>query len=108
MKLTILLALAITGVFAFAGGVPKTAKDKLIDKLDQAMQIRFANPPDRSLGFSRVATPPSYNQHFLPAPGALTDFYPESPFEGGLLHELDAAKVKVGFFVFGAAIEKSA
>src|SRR5262249_13819463 len=92
----------------FDGGVPKTAKDKLIDKLDQAMQIRFAAPPNRFLGMSRVATPPSYNGHFQPSRGALTDFRPETPAEFDLLRDLDSAKVKVGFFVFGAAIEKSA
>jgi len=109
MKLTIVLALALafTWAFAFAGGVPKTTKEKLIDRLDQFVQQRFAAPPDRNLGMSRVATPSSFNRHFQPTAGALTDFRPETTTEYELLRELDSAKVKVGFFVFGAAIEKS-
>jgi hypothetical protein len=103
MKLTILLALT----WAFSGGYPKTPNSKLIDRLDQKIQARFAAPP-QELGMSRVAMPRSFGGHFLPIPGAATDFRADTPDEQSVIRELTAGSVSVGFYVFGAAIEHSA
>jgi len=102
MDLSTFLALAL----AFAGGYPKPDAS-LIHRLDQAVQRRFASPP-AVLGMSRVAMPPSFGAHFQPAPGAATDFRPEAADERTLLRDLDASSMCVGFYVFGAAILRSA
>jgi hypothetical protein len=57
---------------------------------------------------SRVAVPRSLGRHFQPTPTAATDFRPETPSEQSLLRELDAGAVNAGFYVFGAAITRSA
>ena len=100
MMLSIFLALALTG------GYPKP-DPQLIQRLDRAIQRRFASPP-AVLGMSRVAIPSSMGRHFRPTPGAVTDFAPETADERTLLHDLETSSTRVGFYVFGAAITQSA
>jgi hypothetical protein len=101
-----LLTLAALYCAALTGGNPKLPS-RPIDRLDQAIQRRFAAPP-QLFGMSRVVVPGSLGAHFQPVPGAATDFRPETPAEQELIRKLHDSSVHVGLYVFGAAISNSA
>jgi hypothetical protein len=103
-----ILTLLIMVCSAFSGGGhPELREQTLIDRLDEAIQRRFAAPP-QLLGMSRAVEPSSFGRHFQPAPGAVTDFRPETPEEQALMRDLQAANIRAGIYVFGAAILRAA
>jgi hypothetical protein len=72
--------------------------------LDETIQSRFAAVPPGELGMSRVALPSSFGGHFVPIPGAVSDYRADTPSEQAVLRGLSVESVRTGFYVFGAAI----
>src|SRR5262249_17331665 len=105
MKPFTLLAMACA---AFSGGGhPELREQALIERLDAAIQRRFAAPPEL-LGMSRAVGPGSLGRHFQPAPGAVTDFRLETLEEQALMRDMQSAGIRAGLYVFGAAITREA
>src|SRR5262249_48139575 len=81
---------------------------RLIARLDEVIQRRFAALPITTLGMSRVVQPSSFGEHFQPVRTAERDFQPTSAVEEVLIADMERAGLQVGLYLFGAAIEKAA
>jgi hypothetical protein len=101
-----LLLLLPAGLLLFAGN-PKPADLPLIDRLNEHIQLRFQNPLPDTLGMSRVAVPRSMGTHFRPKLSSPTDFVPENAAERQTVAKLEANRVQLGLYVFGADILKA-
>lgn len=107
MKHKILFAPAaavLAAVVLAGGGAPQLPHRDLIDGLDAVIQKRFAAPEPSSRGMSRVAEPRSFGTHYLPQWSTPTDFRPESLEEFRAIGDLESRSIRVGLYVFGAAI----
>ncbi len=60
-----------------------------------------------ALGMSRMASPPSFGEHFVPNVSAIRDFQPENERELKVITGLEADSVQVGFYLFGKAITRT-
>src|SRR5437899_2528899 len=98
MRRTFLLGPVCLALFA---GNPKPHHLPTIDRLNDAVQLRFRNPLPDTLGMSRVAMPLSMGTHFRPIRGRATDFVPETNAEREGVASLEADGVQVGLYVVG-------
>jgi len=95
---------------AFAGAVSVaiTLSDVgIIERLDESVQRRFAEPLPGTLGMSRIIIPSSFGRHFQPDLTLKRDFLPENVIEQNVVEELERRRLQVGFYLFGAAITQS-
>jgi hypothetical protein len=102
-----LLLFVPAGLLLFAGN-PKLPDLPLVDRLHEHLQLRFQNPLPDTLGMSRVAVPQSMGKHFQPRLTRATDFVPETAEERQTIAKLEANRVQLGLYVFGAEILKVA
>jgi len=93
-------AAIVSGWMLFAGN-PAAMDLALINRLDEAVRRRFADPAPAALGMSRVAMPSSLGRHFQPDITRRTDFAPESDTERALIAEMERQNLQVGLYVFG-------
>jgi hypothetical protein len=104
MKWPILLAVPL--LFA-AGGGPKSNDLQLVDKFNDAIQARFADPAPAMLGISRMTTPASMGHSFTPLTTNVRDLDPGATALIDAANALEAAGLQTGFYVFGEAVTES-
>jgi hypothetical protein len=81
---------------------------RMIDQLNQSVQVRFETPPNpAALGMSRILRPRSFGEHFTPQFNTTRDFEPENDGERKAIAALENESVQVGFYLFGRAIAES-
>jgi hypothetical protein len=89
------------------GGNPGVPNLRLIDRLHECIENRFADPAPLSLGMSRIARPSSFGAHFQPIVTSRRDFDPQNPAEKTAIAGLEGQQVQVGLYLFGAAVATS-
>src|SRR5437867_1697136 len=70
------LALAALACIGLSAVSTYPSDIRLIDRLDESMQRRFAAPLPDSLGMSRIMLPSSFGRHFQPRLISERDFQP--------------------------------
>ena len=103
LSIPVAAALAMFGCLLFAGS-PVPPHLPLINRLDDCVQARFADPAPQTLGMSRIARPISFGLHYRPDLASPVDFHPENPAEKAVIEDLAGERMQAGLYVFGAAI----